>query len=124
MRATIHNASLLLRPGMFATVTIAVGAPADLVTLPQTTITYNPYGDTVYVLHHGRDHAGKPSLIANQTFVQVGDTRGDQVSILKGVSPGDLVVTAGQLKLHNGSTVVVNNAVPVPDDANPNPANE
>jgi membrane fusion protein (multidrug efflux system) len=56
--------------------------------------------------------------------VQVGDTRGDQVAILKGVSPGDRVVTAGQLKLHNGSTVTVNNAVPVPDDAHPNPPNE
>jgi membrane fusion protein (multidrug efflux system) len=124
VRATIQNTALLLRPGMFATVTIAVGAPARLVTLPQTTITYNPYGDTVYVLHHGQDHDGKPALIANQTFVQLGDTRGDQVAILKGLSPGDLVVTAGQLKLHNGSTVIVDNAVPVPDDANPNPPNE
>jgi membrane fusion protein (multidrug efflux system) len=124
VRATIQNTALLLRPGMFATVTIAVGAPARLVTLPQTTITYNPYGDTVYVLHHGQDHDGKPALIATQTFVQLGDTRGDQVAILKGLSPGDLVVTAGQLKLHNGSTVIVDNAVPVPDDANPNPPNE
>jgi membrane fusion protein (multidrug efflux system) len=124
VRAKIRNTSRLLRPGMFATVTIAVGAPASLVTLPQTAITYNPYGDTVYILHKGQDHAGKPALIANQTFVQVGDTRGDQVAILKGVSRGDLVVTAGQLKLHNGSTVTVSNAVPVPDDANPNPPNE
>jgi membrane fusion protein (multidrug efflux system) len=124
VRATIHNPSLLLRPGMFATVTIAVGAPVRLVTLPQTVITYNPYGDTVYILHKGQDHDGKPALIANQTFIQVGATRGDQVSIVKGISPGDLVVTAGQLKLHNGSTVVVNNAVPVPDETNPTPPNE
>jgi membrane fusion protein (multidrug efflux system) len=124
IRARIPNSSLLLRPGMFATVTITMGAPAHLVTLPQTAITYNPYGDTVYLLHDGQDHAGKPALIANQTFVQVGDTRGDQVAILKGVSPGDRVVTAGQLKLHNGSTVTVNNAVAVPDDAHPNPPNQ
>jgi membrane fusion protein (multidrug efflux system) len=124
VRAKIQNPSLLLRPGMFGTVAIAVGAPVNLVTLPQTAITYNPYGDTVYILHNGQDHSGKPALIANQTFVQVGDTRGDQVSILKGVSTGDRVVTAGQLKLHNGSTVVVNNAVPVPDEPNPNPPNE
>ncbi|WP_419758732.1 efflux RND transporter periplasmic adaptor subunit [Acidisoma sp.] len=124
VRAKIANPSLLLRPGMFATVTIAVGSPATLVTLPQTAITYNPYGDTVYLLHKGTDHAGKPALIAQQTFVQLGDTRGDQVSILKGVSPGDLVVTAGQLKIHNGSTVTVNNAVPVPNSPNPNPPNE
>ena len=124
LRATIQNSSLRLRPGMFATVRIAAGAPASLVTLPQTAITYNPYGDTVYVLHSGQDHNGKPALIANQTFVQVGETRGDQVAILKGVSPGDKVVTAGQLKLHNGSTVTVDNAVAVPDEPNPNPPNE
>ena len=124
VRARIANAALLLRPGMFATVTISVGAPASLVTLPQTAITYNPYGDTVYLLHKGTDHVGKPALVAQQTFVQLGDTRGDQVSILKGVSAGDLVVTAGQLKIHNGSTVTVNNAVPVPDAPNPNPPNE
>jgi membrane fusion protein (multidrug efflux system) len=124
IRATINNPSLRLRPGMFATVTVAVGAPVKHVTLPQTAITYNPYGDTVYILHNGQDHAGKPALIAYQTFVQVGDTRGDQVAILKGIAPGDHVVTAGQLKLHNGSTVTVNNAVPVPDDAHPNPPNE
>jgi membrane fusion protein (multidrug efflux system) len=124
LRATIQNASLLLRPGMFATITISVGTPTSLVTLPQTAITYNPYGDTVYVLNKGDDHSGKAALVAKQTFVQVGDTRGDQVSILKGVSPGDLVVTAGQLKLHNGSTVTVDNAVAVPDAANPNPPNQ
>jgi membrane fusion protein (multidrug efflux system) len=124
VRATIQNPSLLIRPGMFATVTIDVGAPATLVTLPQTAITYNPYGDTVYILHDGKDHDGKPALIAQQSFVQVGDTRGDQVAILKGVAKGDRVVTAGQLKLHNGATVIVNNAVPVPDEANPTPPNE
>jgi membrane fusion protein (multidrug efflux system) len=124
VRATIQNPSLIIRPGMFATVTIDVGKPATLVTLPQTAITYNPYGDTVYILHDGQDHDGKPALIAQQSFVQVGDTRGDQVAILKGVAKGDRVVTAGQLKLHNGATVIVNNAVPVPDEANPNPPNE
>ena len=124
VRAKIQNASLHLRPGMFATTTIAVGSPSSLVTLPQTAITYNPYGDTVYILRNGQNHYGKPALTATQTFVQVGDTRGDQVAILKGVLPGDRVVTAGQLKLHNGSTVTVDNAVTVPDDANPNPPNE
>jgi membrane fusion protein (multidrug efflux system) len=124
VRATIANDSLLLRPGMFATINIAVGPPRNLITLPQTAITYNPYGDTVFLLHNGTGHDGKPAIIAEQNFVQLGDTRGDQVSIVKGVNPGDLVVTAGQLKLINGSTVIVNNSVAVPDDANPNPPNE
>ena len=39
-----------LLPGMYATVDILTGAPENYVTLPQTAITYNPYGDTVYVV--------------------------------------------------------------------------
>jgi membrane fusion protein (multidrug efflux system) len=124
VRATIRNDDFLLRPGMFATAAIVTEAPQHLVTLPQTAITYNPYGDTVYILHHGTGHDGKPALIATQIFVTLGDTRGDQVAVLKGVAPGDVVVTAGQLKLQNGATVTVNNDVPVPNDPNPTPPNE
>ncbi len=54
-----------------------------------------------------------------QTFVTTGDTRGDQVSVLKGVKAGDQVVIAGQVKLRNGSPVVVNNSVVPSNDANP-----
>ncbi len=124
VRATIGNDSLVLRPGMFATVSIAIGQPQNYVTLPETAITYNPYGDTVYIVHNGTGHDGKPAQIANQTFVTLGDTRGDQVAVQKGVAVGDVVVTAGQLKLENGSTVTVDNRVPVPDSPNPNPPNE
>ncbi len=124
VRATIQNGGLLLRPGMFATATIDTGKSQNLVTLPQVAITYNPYGDTVYVVHHGTGHDGKPALIADQTFVSLGDTRGDQVAVTKGVVAGDVVVTAGQLKLQNGAAVTVQNNVPVADDANPNLPNE
>jgi membrane fusion protein (multidrug efflux system) len=124
VRATIDNDKLLLRPGMFATVSINVGAPNNLITLPQTVITYNPYGDTVFTVSHGKDANGKDELLAHQVFVQVGDTRGDQIAITKGVNPGDVVVTAGQLKLHNGSIVTINNDIAVSNSPNPNPPNE
>jgi membrane fusion protein (multidrug efflux system) len=124
VRATLPNDKLLLRPGMFATVSVPDGAPQNLVTLPQTAISYNPYGDTVYIVKPGTGADGKPDLVATQLFVTVGDTRGDQVAILKGISAGDQVVTAGQLKLRNGSLVTVNNDVQPPNNANPNPPNE
>ena len=85
--------------------TSSTGAPQHYVTLPQTAITYNPYGNTVYIVDeqgHGRRTASRSS-IARQTFVTTGPTRGDQVAVLKGVKEGDTVVTAGQIKLHNGS---------------------
>jgi membrane fusion protein (multidrug efflux system) len=120
VRATLKNADHRLIPGMYATVDIATGAPANYITLPQTAITYNPYGDSVYVIDSkGNDAGGKAQLIARQTFVTLGATRGDQVAILKGVNEGDTIVTAGQLKLHNGSTVLIDNSITPTADASP-----
>lgn len=123
VRATVQNDQLLLKPGMFTSVSIAVGEPQNLITLPQAAITYNPYGDTVYVVTTTKGSDGKDSMNAKQQFVQLGDTRGDQVAILKGLNAGDVVVTAGQLKLHQGSIVTINNDVKMSDDPNPNPPN-
>jgi membrane fusion protein (multidrug efflux system) len=122
VRATLQNADRRLIPGMYATVDIATGAPQNYVTLAQTAIAYNPYGDTVYIVDSkGTDAAGKPMLVARQTFVTTGATRGDQVAILKGVNDGDMVVTAGQIKLHNGSTVLIDNSITPTADAAPVP---
>jgi membrane fusion protein, multidrug efflux system len=124
VRATLPNDNLLLRPGMFATIGVGVGTPQDLVTLPATAISYNPYGDTVFVVDHATDKSGKAELVARQVFVTTGDTRGDQVSILSGLKPGTTVVTAGQLKLRNGALIAINNDVQPPNNPNPNPPNE
>ena len=122
VRATLANPEGLLLPGMFAAIEIDAGAPQRLVTLPQTAITYNSYGSTVFVIDEkGRDPGDRPRLVARQTFVTTGPTRGDQVGILKGVDEGDTVVTAGQLKLYEGSTVVIDDAVRPSDDPDPVP---
>ncbi len=122
IRATLHNPDHKLLPGMYATVDIATGSPQSYITLPQTAITYNPYGDTVYVVDNkAADTNGKPRLIARQTFVTTGPTRGDQVAVLKGIDEGDLIVTAGQIKLHNGSTILIDNSITPTADAAPVP---
>ncbi len=122
IRATLKNPEHKLLPGMYATVDIATGSPQSYLTLPQTAITYNPYGDTVYVVDSkAADATGKPQLIARQTFVTTGPTRGDQVAVLKGIEEGDLIVTAGQIKLHNGSTILIDNSITPTADAAPVP---
>lgn len=122
VRASLKNSDHRLLPGMYATVEIATGSPQNYVTLPETAITYNPYGDTVYLVDSkGTDAAGKPQLTARQTFVTLGPTRGDQIAIFKGVEDGDNVVTAGQIKLHNGSVVLIDNSVTPTADAAPVP---
>jgi membrane fusion protein (multidrug efflux system) len=124
VRATLDNSKLLLRPGMFAVVNVSSGTPQNYVTLPQTAITYNSYGDTVYMVTKGKDTKGKDALIASQVFVTLGNTRGDQVAIISGVKPGDEVVVAGQVKLRNGALVAINNELLPPNEPNPTPPNE
>lgn len=120
VRATMKNPDRKLLPGMYATVAINTGAPQNYITLPQTAIAYNPYGDTVYVVDSKPAEAGgQPQQVARQTFVTTGPTRGDQVAILKGVNEGDMIVTAGQIKLHNGSPVLIDNSIAPTADAAP-----
>jgi membrane fusion protein (multidrug efflux system) len=115
VRATLGNADHALTPGMFATVQLHVGAVHRYITLPNAAIVYNPYGSLVYVVDKG---------VARQVVVRTGPTRGDQVAVTAGLSEGAVVVTAGQIKLHPGSAVVVNNTVQPPNDPNPHPAEE
>ena len=125
VRGSFANADRRLVPGMYATVEIDNGAAQSLITLPQAAISYNPYGDVVYVVEKKpAEQQGEPQLIAQQRFVKLGPTRGDQVAIESGLSAGDMVVTAGQMKLHNGSVVVVNNTVKPTDNPAPTPPNE
>ncbi len=121
LRAEVRNPKQLLLPGMFVTVETASGGPQRLLTLPQTAISYNPYGNTVFVLEERKDATGKTQLVAQQKFVTTGATRGDQVAVLSGLSEGETVVTAGQIKLRNGSTVSVNNAIQPSNQPFPKP---
>ena len=105
---------------MFARVAVQAGDVKHHLTLPQTAITYNPYGATVFLA--GRKPGGTDKdLIAQQSFVTLGPTRGDQVAVLQGVKEGDLVVTSGQLKLINGTPLIVSQSAPPANDPHPSP---
>ncbi len=119
VQATLKNADGRLHPGMFGSVDVQLPIEEKVVTVPLSAIVYNPYGNAVYVVENPGQRAG--GLTVRQQFVQTGATRGDQVAIAKGVKPGDIVVTAGQLKLRNGASVIVNNTVATSDSAAPRP---
>ncbi|MGD9591142.1 MAG: efflux RND transporter periplasmic adaptor subunit [Candidatus Berkiella sp.] len=138
VEATIDNPKLLLLPGMFSTVEVSTGKAVPYLTLPQTAISYNPYGEIAYIVKEddskdektkkskskNKDKKDTPVLIAHQTFVTVGEARGDQTTVLSGIKEGDIVVTSGQLKLKNGSHVVINNSVVPQNNPHPNVDNE
>ena len=125
VEATINNPRHELFPGMYVSAEVKAGKEERYLTLPQAAVTYNPYGETVYIIEEsGKGPDGSPLLTAKQTFVALGPTRGDQVAVLKGIKEGDTVVTSGQLKLKSGSTVIINNQVRPSNDAAPQPVDE
>ncbi len=125
VEATIANPKEELVPGMFGVVEVYAGKQEKYLTLPQTALSFNPYGEIAYLIkENGKDKEDKPILIAQQTFVTVGDSRGDQIAILKGLKENDLVVTSGQIKLKNGSVVTINNSIVPENHAAPMAPNE
>jgi membrane fusion protein (multidrug efflux system) len=106
IRATLANPQSRLRPGMFAEVrTILPQRPAVL-TLPQTAITYNPYGDSVFVIEDG-----ETGTTVQRRQVETGGVRNGRVEIAQGLQAGERVVIAGQVKLRNGQAVVIDNSI-------------
>ena len=72
--------------------------------------------------HRGvRPAASGPGLVVQQAFVTTGETRGDQVAILKGLKEGQQVVTSGQVKLKNGTWITIDNSVIPANSPNPTP---
>lgn len=110
IRATLPNPGGILSPGMFAQTEVQLPADDRAVVIPSAAVTYNPYGDTVFVVEKG---------VATQRFVKVSSSRGDVIRVESGLKPGERVVTSGQSKLRNGSAVKVDNqSAP---EANPAP---
>ena len=120
----IDNSEGLLLPGMFVNVKIDIGEPKQWLTLPQTAISFNAYGSTLFVAKAVKDTADSEAdekLVAQQIFVKTGDTRGDQVAIMEGLDEGETVVTSGQLKLKNGTPLIINNDVQPANAVDPKP---
>ncbi len=124
----IDNPEGALLPGMFVSLSIDAGEAQLLLTLPQTAISYNAYGSTLFVAKPSEakksdaDKSDAPAaMIAQQLFIKTGEKRGDQISILEGLKEGDMVVTSGQLKLKNGTPLIIDNAVQPANDVAPKP---
>jgi len=132
-QATLQNPEGSLRPGSFANVSFDQGGERDVVVIPQTAVSFNPYGNAVFVISKTKrkegevDMQGKPAtgdkLVVIQRFVNTGATRGDLITITKGLKPGEQVVTSGLLKLRNDAEVVINNKVQPSADIQPKTEN-
>ena len=122
VQALVANPEEILRAGMFARVEVQLPATQPAVVLPATAIAYASYGNSVFIIEKMKDKEGKEYLGARQQFVKLGTTRGDQIAVLDGVKPGEIVASAGVFKLRNGATVQVNNEKLPANSPTPTPA--
>jgi membrane fusion protein, multidrug efflux system len=102
IRATLDNAERLLHPGMFVDVRVLLDDTRAVLTVPDTAISYNPYGDSVFVIE-----SGKQGFTVQLKQIVTGETREGRVEIAKGLNANDRVVSAGQVKLRNGMPVTL-----------------
>ncbi len=111
VRAIVDNKDRLLAPGMFADMTVQSKRKMQVLTLPETAIFYNIYGEAVYILEPAVDEKGDQiepveyRLAARQ--VDVAYRNQGSAGVVSGINEGDLVVTAGQLKLFPSLRVAI-----------------
>jgi membrane fusion protein (multidrug efflux system) len=122
VQGTIKNPENRLLPGMFVNVD-ALLPEKEAIFIPASSISYAPYGNSVFIVKSKPGPNGSTGKEVQQQFVKLGPSRGDQVTVISGVKEGDVVVSSGVFKLQGGAAVQVNNSVQPGNEANPNPPN-
>jgi membrane fusion protein (multidrug efflux system) len=122
VQATIPNLDKRLSPGMFISAIIDLPEVQSYPVIPSSSISYAPYGDSIYVIETMKDKDGAEYKGVRQQMVQLGVTQGDLVQITSGLKEGEEVVTSGVFKLRPNAAVSVNNSIQPSSSKNPNPA--
>lgn len=103
LRATVPNADLVLKPGLFARVTIVVDRRENAMLIPESAVVPDGLGKIVYVVESGK---------AKRVAIVLGKRLPGKVEVVKGLTPQMMVVSSGQMRLREGSTVSIKNAQP------------
>jgi membrane fusion protein, multidrug efflux system len=99
IKGTFPNTDRRLWPGQFVNVVTRLTTEQNATVIPSAAVQSGPQGQYVFIV--------KPDHTADMRPVTVERTRGDESVIAKGVTPGETVVTDGQLRLVAGSHVTV-----------------
>ncbi len=98
LRASVPNADLALKPGLFARIVIQVDQRDNALVVPETAVVPDGVGKMVYIVENGK---------AKRVQVEIGKRLPGKVEIVKGVTPAMQIVTAGQMRLRDGATVSI-----------------
>ena len=95
--ATIANADRSLLPGQYVRIRLAVSEQPDALMVPQVALGSSQLGKYVYVVGKGNK--------ADMRLVSLGPTDGALISVEKGISEGDQVISGNLQKIGPGSLV-------------------
>ena len=123
IQAITDNAEGKLRAGMFVKVDAKLAGKRNEIAIPTSSINFAPYGNSVFIIEKMKDPKGQEYSGVRQQIVEVGERRGEQIAIIKGIKPGEEVVTSGVFKLRPGAAVLVNNEYAPKNDINVDPPN-
>lgn len=118
VRAELKNPQNKLLPGMFANIEVLLPGEMQRIVVPETSIAYTLYGDSVYVIKPAEPPGDQDAseLMVERRFIQTGEKRSGLVVIEEGLNLGEQIVTSGQLKLDSGARVsIVSDAAMNPD---------
>jgi multidrug efflux system membrane fusion protein len=103
LKASFPNAKKALWPGSFVNIHLTIAIRRNAITVPLTAVQRGPNGAFVYIVG--------PNSVVSERNVTAGQSRAGWILIEQGLSPSETVVTAGQYRLSQGTTVEI-----VPDD--------
>ncbi|PCI21631.1 MAG: efflux transporter periplasmic adaptor subunit [Piscirickettsiaceae bacterium] len=102
VRAVIANPDEKLRAGMFADVSVITSQPRSVLTLPETAVLYNTYGENVYLV---QKKDGKDTV--KQHTIKTAERRHGRIVVTDGLKLDDTVVDEGHIKLRNGMAISI-----------------
>lgn len=118
-----HDASAVLRPGMFARIDIVYDQRSDALTVPRSALVEEDGQTSVFVVEKappapaakaatdksaGKTPGAAPSgFVAHRQLVKTGYSDGDKVEIVSGLDAGARVITVGRNAVRDGTAVLV-----------------
>jgi multidrug efflux system membrane fusion protein len=97
LKATFANKDRRLWPGQFARVNLRLTTLSDATVVPSQAVQTGQDGQFIFVVRENSTVEQRPITIAQRL--------GEDVVIAKGVTPGETIVTEGQLRLENNTRV-------------------
>lgn len=107
LQAEIPNSDKLLRSGMYAELNVRQPELLNQIVIPLRAISFSLYGESVYLVETLPTEEGEPQYKVQQKTIEVAERRGDYALVKQGVSDGQTLVTAGQVRLQNGAKVKI-----------------